>query len=275
MSSNSPFVRKLAQELSKDEREVSKAWKKAKEMTAEVYGIDEEDFEDRHYHHSVQTAKTILGVREKVNPLAFLNSKLDPAEFVETVASGDFSGQVPASADGGYEDEDDVLQQIRHKRNDDDDEEEGDGMHRTLATDPPPQPSREQQSRQKGEGEESDSIFDEGEIQRATPSSKTQSPLLDSEGSADNDDDGFNLNELAALEGEGVDGDPVSFASGDRGGGGDFMDELSNLESKNTTAGQVGIGEGVNVSLSDLNQSLESASVQESGSSTGGSASDD
>jgi len=85
----SPYVKKLARETGKSEREISDFWEKAKKITSETFGVKEDNFTTEHYEFAITTVKNMLGLSEEiVNPSNFLQSELDAKKYIETVISG-------------------------------------------------------------------------------------------------------------------------------------------------------------------------------------------
>jgi len=103
----SPWVKKIAKETDKSEREVEKLWKKAKEITSEEFGKDEDDFGNKEYAYTTGVVKKMLGVDESLlDPSKFLESEHSAKDYIETVVSGNFSiGNVKPP----QEDEDDEI----------------------------------------------------------------------------------------------------------------------------------------------------------------------
>jgi len=89
----SPYLKKLAQELGKSEKELEKYWSKAKTLAAETFGVTEGDFKSREYKYSVGIVKQMLGMNESINASSFIQSGKNAKDFVEdaVVTSGDFS----------------------------------------------------------------------------------------------------------------------------------------------------------------------------------------
>ena len=81
----SPIVKQLMKESGREKEEVIEAWDKAKSLTAEMYGISEEEFEDKEYSHTEQTARRLLGMEEQFTVADFLKSGKSAREFIEEV----------------------------------------------------------------------------------------------------------------------------------------------------------------------------------------------
>ncbi len=88
----SPFLKSLAKEIGKTEKELEQYWNKAKEITAETFGKKEDDFGTKEYKYITGIVKNMAGVKEEVlDPSKFIESDLSAKEFIETVVSADFS----------------------------------------------------------------------------------------------------------------------------------------------------------------------------------------
>lgn len=88
----SPYVKKLARETGKSEKEITQFWDKAKKIAQETFGVTENDFTTEHFEFAIETVKNMLGLSEEiVNPANFLQSELSAKEYIETVVSGSFS----------------------------------------------------------------------------------------------------------------------------------------------------------------------------------------
>lgn len=86
-----PFIRKLSKELGKDESVIEKAWKDAKKLTAENFGIGEEDFTRREIEYTKEIVREQFGVDRMISVTDFLESDKSAKDFIsEVVTSGDF-----------------------------------------------------------------------------------------------------------------------------------------------------------------------------------------
>jgi len=123
----SPYVKKLVEETGEDEKKVSEVWKKAKSITRQDLGIDEDSFTKKeHFEYALDVARSHLGLDEKtVDPTSFLSSEKSAEEYIETVVSADFTiGNVwPAEKEDhvSAEGEDDIEYETR----DEDPKEQG------------------------------------------------------------------------------------------------------------------------------------------------------
>lgn len=87
----SPYVKKLAKDFGKSEKEMEDLWSKAKEITSETFNKKEIDFSEKEYSYTTGIIKNMLGIKEDVlDPSKFLNSELNAREFIETSISSAF-----------------------------------------------------------------------------------------------------------------------------------------------------------------------------------------
>lgn len=119
----SPWVKKIARETGKSEREIEKIWKKAKEITSEEFGKSEDDFGNKEYSYTTGVVKKMLGVDESIlDPSKFLESEHSAKEYIETLVSGNFSiGNVLPPEENDDEDEDDYEEEYEEDPYEDDD----------------------------------------------------------------------------------------------------------------------------------------------------------
>lgn len=87
----SPYVKQLMELTGKSEKEVKTAWRKAQELTADNFGVSVEEFSRKQYQHAVETAKSLLGMREQSYIKEFYESEKSASEFLDEVVmtSGD------------------------------------------------------------------------------------------------------------------------------------------------------------------------------------------
>ncbi len=58
---NSPFVKKLSIELGKPEEEINQIWVESKKLTAETFGITEEEVTQREILYTEESVRDTLG----------------------------------------------------------------------------------------------------------------------------------------------------------------------------------------------------------------------
>jgi len=89
----SPFIKQLAEELGKDVKELEKVWMDAKKVTAETFGIEEEDFSKREIEYTKEVVREALGLKREITVSDFINSDKSAREFLdEAVQSSDSFG---------------------------------------------------------------------------------------------------------------------------------------------------------------------------------------
>lgn len=115
----SPYIKTLSKETGKSEKEIERVWKKAKEITSEEFGKNEDDFSKREYSYAMGVVKRMMGIDESIiDPTYFLESDLSAKDYIETIISGNFSiGNVRKKKTRDEENYDDDIYE-------DDDEEE-------------------------------------------------------------------------------------------------------------------------------------------------------
>ena len=87
----SPYVKKLAKEFGKSEKEIEALWKQAKVITSDTFGKTEDDFSTKEYKYTVGIIKNMLEETERaLDPMEFLESNLSVSEFLETLGSSSF-----------------------------------------------------------------------------------------------------------------------------------------------------------------------------------------
>lgn len=105
----SPYIKKLAKETSKSEKEIEKLWTKAKEITSEEFGKSEKDFGSKEFAYTTAIVKKMLGVDESVlDPSLFLESKQSAKAYLEdVVTSSNFTigNVIPPDEEEDEEDE--------------------------------------------------------------------------------------------------------------------------------------------------------------------------
>ena len=90
---NSPFVKKLSIELGKPEEEINQIWVESKKLTAETFGITEEEFTQREILYTEEIVRDALGVHREITIADFINSEKSAREFIdEAVQSSDSFG---------------------------------------------------------------------------------------------------------------------------------------------------------------------------------------
>lgn len=105
----SPWIKQLSRETDKSEKELEKLWDKAKKITSEEFGKDEDDFGNKEYKYVTGVVKKMLGIDESIlDPSHFLDSEMSAKQYLETVVSGNFSiGNVQPPEDDEKEEEED------------------------------------------------------------------------------------------------------------------------------------------------------------------------
>lgn len=108
----SPYVKKLAKDFGKSEKEMEKHWNKAKNITSDTFNKEEFQFGEKEYNYTIEIIKNLLGIKEEVlDPSVFLNSDLNAKEFIETITSSSFpsldKNLIPPKKKEDDEDEDD------------------------------------------------------------------------------------------------------------------------------------------------------------------------
>jgi len=114
----SPYIKKLAKETGKSEKEVEKLWRKAKDIAAEEFGKAEKDFGSKEFAYTTGVVKKMLGVDESIlNPSIFLESKYSAKDYLEeVVTSASFSignVQPPDKDPEEEEDEEEVAEKVK------------------------------------------------------------------------------------------------------------------------------------------------------------------
>jgi hypothetical protein len=88
----SPYVKQLAKDTGKSDKEIERLWNKAKEITADTFGKPEKDWGEREYGYTTGTVKNMLGINEELSAAKFVNSDKSAKEFIEeTMVSGNFN----------------------------------------------------------------------------------------------------------------------------------------------------------------------------------------
>lgn len=88
----SPYIKQLARQTGKSEKELEDLWKQAKEITSETFGKPEKDFGDREYSYATGVVKQSLGLKEEIQDVSkFIKSDLDADQYIETVTSPQFT----------------------------------------------------------------------------------------------------------------------------------------------------------------------------------------
>lgn len=85
MAHSSPYVNKLIKLTNKSEKEVTAAWKKAQELTADNFGMTIDDFERRQFEYALETAKDILGLKEGSYIREFYDSQKTAKDYIDEV----------------------------------------------------------------------------------------------------------------------------------------------------------------------------------------------
>lgn len=87
----SPYVKKIAKETGKSEKEIESFWDKAKGIASDTLGTPEDKFGSKEYAYTVGIVKNMLGIKEDVlNPTKFLESEYSAKEYIETITSSSF-----------------------------------------------------------------------------------------------------------------------------------------------------------------------------------------
>lgn len=95
----SPYVKRLQKETGKEIEELEKHWSKAKKITEDTFGVEEDEFTDREFEYAKESVYRMLGLDERFSIAEFIKSDMSAKEFIEQAVqtSGDFS-----TGEGGY-----------------------------------------------------------------------------------------------------------------------------------------------------------------------------
>jgi methyl-accepting chemotaxis protein len=83
----SNYVKSLAKDTDKSEKEIEKLWDKAKEVTSETFGKKESDFGEKEWKYTTGVVKNMLGIKESINQIDFYNSDMTAEKYIETLTS--------------------------------------------------------------------------------------------------------------------------------------------------------------------------------------------
>jgi len=85
----SPFIKELAEELGKTPEELEGVWKEGKKLTAETFGISEDEFTKREIEYTKEIVREMLGLKREISVSDFINSDKTARDFIdETMTSG-------------------------------------------------------------------------------------------------------------------------------------------------------------------------------------------